>query len=83
MAEGNFVVGQASKLVVKAGTADEASVRGLNSLTLPLGWSATTLDIAEFGVPIDIKVTTGLAYDNVTCSGKSMSFPEIFNRSIT
>ena len=67
--EGNFVVGQASKLVVKAGTADEASVRGLNSLTLPLGWSATTLDIAEFGVPIDVKVTTGLAYDNVTCAG--------------
>lgn len=66
---GNFVVGQASKLVLKAGKAEEASVRGLNSLTLPLGWSATTLDIAEFGVPIDIKVTTGLAYDNVTCSG--------------
>lgn len=69
MSEGNFVVGQASKLVISAGKSDEASVRGLNSLTLPLGWTATTLDVAEFGVPIDIKVTTGLAYDNVTCSG--------------
>lgn len=67
--EGNFVVGQASKLVVKAGKSDEASVRGLNTLTLPLGWTATTLDVAEFGVPIDIKLATGLAYDNVTCSG--------------
>lgn len=67
--EGNFVVGQASKLVLAAGKSGEASVRGLNSLTLPLGWTATTLDIAEFGVPIDIKVATGLAYDNVTCSG--------------
>ncbi len=69
MASGNFVVGQASKLVLMAGKSGEESVRGLNSLTLPLGWSATTLDIAEFGVPIDIKVTTGLAYDNVTCAG--------------
>lgn len=66
---GNFVVGQSSKLVIYAGMATEANVRGLNSLTLPLGWTTNFTTISEFGVPVDVQVASGLAYDTLSCSG--------------
>lgn len=67
--QGNFVVAQASQLILHAAKADEASVRGLNSMTLPLGWSATTQTVSEFGVPIDVQYTSGLTYEPITCAG--------------
>jgi hypothetical protein len=67
--EGNFVVAQASKLMIHAGKSDEVLVRGLNSMTLPVGWSSTMTTISEFGVPVDIQVASGLTYDTVTCGG--------------
>jgi hypothetical protein len=67
--EGNFVVGQSSKLVLYAGMSNEVNVRGLNSLTLPLGWTTTFTTISEFGVPVDIQVASGLTYDTLSCSG--------------
>lgn len=67
--EGNFVVGQSSKLVIYAGMSNEANVRGLNSLTLPLGWTTSFQTIQEFGVPVDIQVASGLTYDTLSCSG--------------
>lgn len=65
----NYVVGQSSKVVIHAGKATEAIVRGLNSLTPPIGWSSSFTSIAEFGVPVDIQVATGLQYETVSCSG--------------
>jgi hypothetical protein len=66
---GNFVVGQTSKVVIYAGMATEATVKGLNSMNAPLGWEASTTTISEFGVPIDVQVASGLAYETVSCSG--------------
>lgn len=67
--EGNFVVAQASKLMIYAGKSDEVLVRGLNSMTLPVGWTSSMTTISEFGVPVDIQVASGLTYDTVTCGG--------------
>ena len=67
--EGNFVVGQNSRITLAAATSDEANVRGLNQMTLPLGWSATFEKIEEFGVPVAIQVATGLEYSTISCSG--------------
>ena len=67
--EGNFVVGQSSKLVLYAGMTDQVNVRGLNSLTLPLGWTTNFTTISEFGVPVDVQVASGLTYDTLSCSG--------------
>ncbi len=67
--EGNFVVGQSSKLVIYAGKTEEAYVRGLNSLTLPLGWTTNFTTISEFGVPVDIQLASGLTYDTLSCAG--------------
>ena len=67
--EGNFVVAQASKLMIYAGKSDEVLVRGLNSMTLPVGWTSSMTTISEFGVPVDIQVASGLTYDTVSCGG--------------
>jgi len=67
--EGNFVVAQASKLMIYAGKSDEVLVRGLNSMTLPVGWTSSMTIISEFGVPVDIQVSSGLTYDTVSCGG--------------
>lgn len=67
--EGNFVVAQASKLTIYSGKAEEVFVRGLNNMSLPLSVSASYTSVAEFGVPVDIQVASGLSYDTVSLSG--------------
>jgi len=72
MSSGNFVVGQTSKIVMYAGKTTpnaEVIVKGLNKMTLPLGWTADFTSIAEFGVPVDIQVASGLKYDSISVSG--------------
>ena len=69
---GNYVVGQASKIVLFAGKTTpnaEVVIKGLNKMAPPLGWTSSFTSIAEFGVPIDIQVASGLKYDSVNCSG--------------
>lgn len=66
---GNYVVGQTSKVVIFAGTANEAIIKGLNSMAPPMGWEAQFTTISEFGVPVDVSVASGLSYASVSCSG--------------
>jgi hypothetical protein len=72
MSSGNYVVGQTSKIVMYAGKTTpnaEVIIKGLNKMTLPLGWTADFTSIAEFGVPVDIQVASGLKYDSISVSG--------------
>lgn len=58
----NFLVAQASALVLDAAMATEALVRGLTGLTLPLGFEMSTITVSEMGRRIDLVVPSGGAY---------------------
>jgi len=60
------IVAQTSKLVVKAGKTDQMTVEGLQSLTLPLGATASTITLSQMGQRIDKIVASGLAYEEIT-----------------
>lgn len=66
---GNFVVGQTSKITVYSGMTNEAIIKGLNSMSVPMGWESQSTTISEFGVPVDIQVSSGLSYNTISCSG--------------
>ena len=63
---GGYVVVQASKIVAKAGKTDQMLVKGLQSIALPLGATASSISISTIGQRIGIKVATGLEYENIT-----------------
>lgn len=65
----NFQSGANSKVVVKCNSADEATIKGLNALTLPLGFTRTILTVDEFGVDISTKITAGASYDDLSFAG--------------
>jgi len=69
MADGTFVVGQSSKVVVHAGKSNEMEVGGLNSMNPPIGFTTNYTTVSEFGVAIDKQIASGLTYDSVTCGG--------------
>lgn len=63
---GGFVVAQASKITIHSGTSDQAVVKGLQGMALPIGATASTISISTIGQRIGIKVATGLEYDPVS-----------------
>ena len=67
--EGNFTIAQDAKIVINPATADERVVRGLNKITLPLGFDMSTTTIQEFGRFIDIQVPSGASYPTLSASG--------------
>lgn len=67
--QGNFVVAQDAKIVIYPASDDEATVRGLNRITLPLGFDMQTTTIQEFGRTIDLQVPSGATYPPLSCSG--------------
>lgn len=58
----NFLVAQASALVLHAAKSNEALVKGLQGLTLPLGFEMSTIQVSEMGRRIDLIVPSGGAY---------------------
>ncbi len=64
--EGSFHVAQNSKLVVNAGKSDEMTLRGLQSLGIPIGATATTVTVSEMGRRVDLVLASGLSYEAVS-----------------
>lgn len=61
----NFLVAQASALILDAKMSTEATVRGLTGLTLPLGFEMSTINVVEMGRRIDLIVPSGGAYQAI------------------
>lgn len=58
-----------AKVVLNSGTADEATVKGMNALTPPGGVERNVLTIEEFGRDIDTKLATGGSYADLSFKG--------------
>ncbi len=58
----NYLVAQASALVLDPATTDELTVRGLTGLTLPLGFEMSNVTVSEMGRRIDLVVPSGGTY---------------------
>lgn len=58
-----------SAVRLNIGESNETTVLGLNSLTLPLGFTRNVLTVEEFGVEIDTKITCGATYDDLAFAG--------------
>ena len=69
MATSNYVSGANSKIVLNTNETTVATIRGLNSMTPPLGFSRKSVEVEEFGRDISTKVATGAAYDDLTFAG--------------
>lgn len=63
---GSFVVAQNAKLVVNAGKATEMTLRGLQTLGIPIGASASTVTVSEMGRRVDLVLASGLTYESVS-----------------
>lgn len=61
----NFLVAQASALVLYPATSDQLTVRGLTGLTLPLGFEMSNVVVSEMGRRIDLIVPSGGAYSAI------------------
>lgn len=62
---GGYVACQAAKLTINSGTSTEASVKGLQGLTLPLGFTQTTQEVSVIGTRIATKYATGASYEDM------------------
>ena len=58
----NFLVAQASALVIDAAMATEKIIRGLTGLALPIGFEMSSLTVSEMGRRIDLVVPSGGSY---------------------
>ena len=54
---------------INIGESNEAIIAGLNTLTLPLGFTRGSVAVEEFGIDIDTKITTGATYDDLAFGG--------------
>ena len=66
--DGQYVVAQSSKITIHSGTSSQATVKGLQSMGLPLGAVASTTSISTIGTRISTKVATGLEYEDLQSS---------------
>ncbi len=66
--DGQYVVAQSSKITIHSGTSSQATIKGLQSMGLPLGATASTLSISTIGSRISTKVATGLEYEDLQSS---------------
>lgn len=65
---GNFVKADRSAVMLKAGTADEAVIKGINKLGLP-DFTRQTIKASEFRTEVDIEFTTSAEYGRVSFGG--------------
>ena len=70
--DGQYVVAQASRITGRSGRSDQFTIKGLQSLALPLGATASTIDISVIGTRISTKVASGLTYDTISTSAYFM-----------
>lgn len=62
---GGYVPAQASALTVRTGKSNQLSVKGLQGLTLPLGFTQQTSEASVIGTRIATKYATGAAYEDI------------------
>lgn len=65
---GNFVKADRSAVMLKAGTANEAVIKGINKLGLP-DFTRQTIKASEFRTEVDIEFTTSAEYGRITFGG--------------
>lgn len=70
--DGQYVVCQAARVTYHSGLATQATIKGLQSMALPLGATGNTTEISVIGTRISTKVATGLSYDNISTSAYFM-----------
>lgn len=63
--KGGYVACQAAKLTINSGKTNQASVRGLQGLMLPLGFTQTTQEVSVIGTRIATKYATGATYEDM------------------
>lgn len=63
---GGYIPAQASALTVNSGKSTAISVKGLQGLTLPLGFTQQTSEASVIGTRIATKYATGASYEDIT-----------------
>lgn len=66
MFAGSYVVAQNASLKVNYGKATELTLRGLQSLGIPIGATASTVTVSEMGRRVDLVLASGLTYEPVS-----------------
>jgi len=62
---GGYVACQAAKLTINTFKSDQATVKGLQGMTLPLGFTQTTQEVSVIGTRIATKYATGATYEDM------------------
>lgn len=62
---GGYVACQAAKLTIYSGKSTQTTVKGLQGMTLPLGFTQTTQEVSVIGTRIATKYATGAAYEDL------------------
>lgn len=62
-----------SKVVMNIGEATEATIGGLNALTLPRGFSRDSITLEAFGRDINTKIATGATYKDLSFKGNLLT----------
>lgn len=62
---GGYVAAQASMLTINSGKSTQAVVKGLQGITLPLGFEQTTQEVSVIGTRIGTKYATGASYSDM------------------
>lgn len=64
--DGQYVICQNAAITINSGKSTQRSLKGLQSMGLPLGAEAQTVDISVIGTRIATKVATGLTYSSIS-----------------
>lgn len=62
---GGYLPCQAAKLTIRTFSANQATVKGLQGMTLPLGFTQTTQEASVIGTRIATKYATGASYEDM------------------
>ena len=65
---GGYCAAQASAITVYSGKSTQAVVKGLQGITLPLGFEQTTQEVSVIGTRIATKYATGASYSDMESS---------------
>lgn len=65
---GGYIACQAAKLTINTFSSTEAIVKGLQGMTLPLGFTQSTQEVSVIGTRIATKYATGASYEDMDTS---------------
>lgn len=70
--DGQYVVAQSSRITYYSGRSTQATLKGLQGMSLPLGATGQSIEISVIGTRISTKVASGMSYDNISTSAYFM-----------